>query len=199
MKIFKRFIIASMFFDFIVLAGTGIIRFPEIQKYFLFVYDYFSASTISLIHDWSGIFLVLLIITHLILKRQGLKDALTVGSRLSKRSIKIIYIIIGIILIIFIAIYFNTIFSNNKPIQLSSIEITEYQDEKLGSINDFRENSIKGPQYVDKNSYNLEIIGLVETATNYSYDDILKLPIYQKVVTLNCVEGWSVKALWEGC
>jgi DMSO/TMAO reductase YedYZ molybdopterin-dependent catalytic subunit len=51
---------------------------------------------------------------------------------------------------------------------------------------------------VDKNSYNLEITGLVETATNYSYDDILKLPIYQKIVTLNCVEGWSVKALWEG-
>jgi DMSO/TMAO reductase YedYZ molybdopterin-dependent catalytic subunit len=199
MNIFKRFVIISMLLDFIVLTTTGIIKFPEIQKYFLFVYDYFSASTISLIHDWSGLILILLIITHLILKRQGLKEALTVGSRLSKGSMKIIYIIIGVILIFFIAIYFNTNFLNhNKPIQLSGVEITEYQGEKLGSINDFRENSIKGPQYVDKNKYNLEITGLVETTKAYSYDDILKLPLYQKVVTLNCVEGWSVKALWEG-
>lgn len=67
-----------------------------------------------------------------------------------------------------------------------------------GSINDFRENSIKGPQYIDKNSYTLDIDGLVSAPAKYSYEDILKLPPYQKVVTLNCVEGWSVKVLWEG-
>jgi len=89
-------------------------------------------------------------------------------------------------------------FGIKKPIKLSAVEITEYKGEKLGSINDFRENSIKGPQQVDKNSYQLDITGLISTPTSYSYDDILNLPKYQKVVTLNCVEGWSVKALWEG-
>ena len=30
------------------------------------------------------------------------------------------------------------------------------------------------------------------------YDEIIKLQNYKKVVTLNCVEGWNVKILWQG-
>lgn len=81
---------------------------------------------------------------------------------------------------------------------LSSVEVKEYQGEKLGSIDDFRENSIKGPQYINKENYHLDIKGLVSTPMSLTYDDILALPAYQKVVTIYCVEGWSVKALWEG-
>ena len=33
-----------------------------------------------------------------------------------------------------------------QNIQLDAVEIREYQGEKLSSVNDFRENSIKGPQ-----------------------------------------------------
>ena len=32
----------------------------------------------------------------------------------------------------------------------------------------------------------------------YTYDDVLNHQKYEKVVTLHCVEGWSVKILWEG-
>lgn len=78
-------------------------------------------------------------------------------------------------------------------------EIREYQGEALSSINDFRENSIIGPQYVDQETYELQITGLVENPISYSYDDIVdNFSSYAKVVTLNCVEGWSVKLLWEG-
>ena len=35
------------------------------------------------------------------------------------------------------------------------VEITDYEGEKLSSIDDFRENSIKGPQYIEKESYTL--------------------------------------------
>ena len=76
--------------------------------------------------------------------------------------------------------------------------IGEYQGIKLSSINDFRENSIKGPQYIDKDSYRLKITGLVDSARTYTYDEIIKRPSHKKVVTLNCVEGWSVTILWEG-
>lgn len=78
-------------------------------------------------------------------------------------------------------------------------EVREYQGENLSSVNDFRENSIKGPQYVDIESYRLEITGLIENPTSYSYDEVLQsFDSYKKVVTLNCVEGWSVKILWDG-
>jgi DMSO/TMAO reductase YedYZ molybdopterin-dependent catalytic subunit len=86
-----------------------------------------------------------------------------------------------------------------EPGALEPVEITEYQGEDLSSINDFRENSIKGPQLIDIESYTLKISGLVAEPAEMSYQDVIQNhPSYQKVVTIDCVEGWSVKLLWEG-
>ena len=82
--------------------------------------------------------------------------------------------------------------------ELKPVEVREYQGEKLSSMGSFRENSIRGPQNVDKETYVLEIIGLVRNPTTYTYDEVLENQHYEKVITLNCVEGWSVKILWEG-
>ncbi|MDO8964735.1 MAG: molybdopterin-dependent oxidoreductase [Coriobacteriia bacterium] len=82
---------------------------------------------------------------------------------------------------------------------LAAVEVDAYKGEKLGSIADFRENSIKGPQHVDIGTYRLAVGGKVAEPATYTYDAILsKETTYTKVVTLNCVEGWSVKVLWEG-
>ena len=78
-------------------------------------------------------------------------------------------------------------------------EIRESDGQALSSIHDFRENSISGPQHIDRKTYKLKIRGLVENPTEYSYDFILNnFNRFTKVLTLNCVEGWSVKLLWEG-
>ena len=77
-------------------------------------------------------------------------------------------------------------------------EIREYQGKGLSSISDFRENSIKGPQHINKESYKLKITGLVNNPKVYTYDEIINRQSYQKVVTLDCVEGWDVTILWEG-
>ena len=83
--------------------------------------------------------------------------------------------------------------------KLDAVEIKEYQGEKLSSINDFRENSIKGPQRINISSYQLTITGLVKNPQHYTYDDLItRFSHYKKVVTLDCVEGWSVTILWEG-
>jgi DMSO/TMAO reductase YedYZ molybdopterin-dependent catalytic subunit len=83
--------------------------------------------------------------------------------------------------------------------ELESVEVRDYQGEKLSSINDFRENSIKGPQQVDVESYRLKISGLVENPEEYTYDEVINNhQSYEKVVSLNCVEGWSVTILWQG-
>ncbi|MFH1470670.1 MAG: molybdopterin-dependent oxidoreductase [Candidatus Micrarchaeota archaeon] len=88
--------------------------------------------------------------------------------------------------------------SQKKPIELSGVEVEEYKGENLGSVNDFRENSIKGPQYVEKASYRLEVTGLVDSPKSYTYEQVLSHQSYTKVVTLYCVEGWNVRILWEG-
>lgn len=81
---------------------------------------------------------------------------------------------------------------------LEAVEVREYQGENLSSINSFRENSIRGPQNVDRESYMLEVTGLVRNPKTYTYDEVLENQHYEKLVTLNCVEGWSAKILWEG-
>ena len=82
---------------------------------------------------------------------------------------------------------------------VEEVEIREYEGEDLSSIDDFRENSISGPQYVDSENYSLVIMGLVENKLEFSYNEILdSFESHKKVVTLHCVEGWSVKLLWEG-
>lgn len=82
---------------------------------------------------------------------------------------------------------------------LGAVEVQQYKGEKLSSVNDFRENSIKGPQQVDRTTYRLKVDGLVGKPATYTYTDVVsKEATYTKVVTLNCVEGWSVTILWEG-
>ena len=83
--------------------------------------------------------------------------------------------------------------------ELAPAEVREYQGERLSSIADFRENSIRGPQHVNASTYTLTIDGLVENREEYSYDALMeRFPHYRKVVTLYCVEGWDVTILWEG-
>jgi cytochrome b561 len=190
-----------MMIAFLISLGTGLVKLPEWQRYFLFVYNYFSASALSQWHDYSGLALIVLIIIHLIVNRKWFSGQLGVAGRklFGQKNGKVIISGVLVFLVVVVAAIGVFFYLNRpRPIVLSGVEISSYQGEKLGSINDFRENSIKGPQYVDKNKYRLEITGLVSSSTSFSYDEILKLPDYQKVVTLNCVEGWSVKVLWDG-
>jgi len=79
---------------------------------------------------------------------------------------------------------------------LAPNEIREYEGVDLSSISAFRENSIKGPQEIDVESYTLGITGLVANPTSYTYDEVLnRHQHYKKVITLDCVEGWSVTIL----
>jgi DMSO/TMAO reductase YedYZ molybdopterin-dependent catalytic subunit len=99
---------------------------------------------------------------------------------------------------VFAGVY--SLYSEARQInRLGSKEIREYEGQKLSSIFGFRENSIKGPQYVDEESYRLVITGLVDKDYVYTYEDVItKFQLYEKVVTLHCVEGWKVTILWEG-
>jgi len=85
-----------------------------------------------------------------------------------------------------------------EPIPLETVEVREYEGKRLDSVNDFRENSIKGPQTVDIDSYTLQVLGKVQSPLTLSYDDVIDRDTFKKVVRLNCVEGWSVDILWEG-
>ncbi|MBS3792889.1 molybdopterin-dependent oxidoreductase [Candidatus Bipolaricaulota bacterium] len=78
------------------------------------------------------------------------------------------------------------------------VEVRNYKGAKLGSVEDFRENSIKGVQEINIDEYRLEITGLINEDRALTYEELQEMDHVKKVVTLHCVEGWSVKALWEG-
>ena len=110
-------------------------------------------------------------------------------------------IILKIVFSIFIGILTGTCMNNDGKKETKKpepLEMKEYQGKKLSSIKNFRENSIKGPQHIDKASYKLQITGLVNNPKTYTYDEMVNRQNYKKIVTLNCVEGWSVTILWEG-
>ena len=107
--------------------------------------------------------------------------------------------VVLLIAVVAAAVLVNYYISAGNPIKLNTVEVTEYQGQKLSSINDFRENSIKGPQYVNKSNYRLVVTGLVDKNLTFTYDEVIsRYKSYEKVVTLNCVEGWDVTILWQG-
>ncbi|PVX27268.1 MAG: oxidoreductase [Candidatus Bathyarchaeum sp.] len=109
------------------------------------------------------------------------------------------FLICGIFLLAINAPIATLYATETEPTDLGEVEIREYEGEDLSSINAFRENSIKGPQYIDIETYRLNITGLVNNDSLYTYDEVISdHQSYKKVVTLHCVEGWSAKILWEG-
>ncbi|MFH1199798.1 MAG: molybdopterin-dependent oxidoreductase [Candidatus Micrarchaeota archaeon] len=88
------------------------------------------------------------------------------------------------------------------PTALNETIVLAYNGTRLDAPSVLRENSINGPQYVDRLGYRLQIYGLVERPVNLTYDEVVfdasALPHYSKVVELDCVEGWSANLLWEG-
>jgi len=110
--------------------------------------------------------------------------------------IVILTVIVGmVVLVLFVGQGTRT----GSPGVLPGVEVREYQGEDLSSINDFRENSIKGPQHINISEYRLTVSGLTNKTDVYTYDEVLdRYPHYTKVVTLFCVEGWDATILWEG-
>lgn len=107
--------------------------------------------------------------------------------------------------IIFLGILIGTVYTfdilggDELPTDLASVEVRDFEGSSLSSIYEFRENSIRGPQFVNLTEYRLSISGMVTSPRMYTYDEILtRFPQYRKAVTLFCVEGWEVTILWEG-
>ena len=109
-------------------------------------------------------------------------------------------LISGIIVIILVAVGIGAYIDVQTQSEvLDVVEIREYEGKDLSSISDFRENSIKEPQYVNETDYILSIVDLEGQIYELTYDQVVSnFYSHKKVVDLHCVEGWSVTILWEG-
>ena len=77
-------------------------------------------------------------------------------------------------------------------------ELTQYGGKQLTPASGFETQTVSSVPQVDSGTYALAIGGLVNQQKTYSYADLLNMASVQRVVTLNCVEGWNATALWQG-
>lgn len=116
--------------------------------------------------------------------------------------------IVCIIILLFFALFLTSCRDSEKQTKdgisgatksrYSELEINEYNGIKLDPSVGPRDNSIKGIQKVDIATYTLKVTGLVKTPVSLTYKEVLMLQPYEKLVTLNCVEGWHATILWKG-
>ncbi len=111
------------------------------------------------------------------------------------KKVTILVVLLISVIIIFAADIYQ---QNNQPIKLQGVQVDNYHGQKLTPITNMPETSIKGTQYVNMSNYTLEVTGLVQNPRNYTYAEVLNHTAYQKVVKLNCVEGWDATVLWQG-
>jgi DMSO/TMAO reductase YedYZ molybdopterin-dependent catalytic subunit len=78
------------------------------------------------------------------------------------------------------------------------VEAVEFNGTKLTPISQQRNNALAGTQVIDRASYILTVDGLVDHPLTLTYDDLLALPQYDRLMPLDCVEGWSFTAKWTG-
>jgi DMSO/TMAO reductase YedYZ molybdopterin-dependent catalytic subunit len=104
--------------------------------------------------------------------------------------------------LVFLAIFVVTsgcISEKNGPgVYSNQTENLSYQGKTLTPISEQDNNAIKGTQNIDRESYRLQVDGLIKNPSNFTYEEIIRLPETSKVVDLNCVEGWSFTAKWTG-
>ena len=77
-------------------------------------------------------------------------------------------------------------------------EVTQYQGARLDPAVGPRDNSIKGIQRVDVESYTLSLGGLVEKEVELNYEQVRAMDPHERLITLYCVEGWDATVLWKG-
>lgn len=181
----------------VIISGLGITYYTTAE--------YLTASLLSKtlafwVHFYLLIPFIILFVLHIFIKpifRTFDNERVKNGVKKLKKNIAMI---LAIIIVLGISVYLiSSQFVPSEPIKLDNVEVKEYKGQKLSSVNDFRENSIKGPQYINVTNYRLEVTGLVSNPKNYTYDEVVKNhQSYEKVVKLDCVEGWDVTILWQG-
>lgn len=78
------------------------------------------------------------------------------------------------------------------------VEATQFMGRDLTPLSQQRNNGLKGTQHIDRETYRLTVDGLVDHPLSLSYADLQAYPQEDRLMDLNCVEGWDFTAKWTG-
>ena len=71
---FKYIVDVMMGISFLLVGITGIFKMPEFRQWFLWAFELIPGGTMRIIHDWSGIVMVVLVGIHLVLNWTWIKS-----------------------------------------------------------------------------------------------------------------------------
>ncbi|WP_094226629.1 molybdopterin-dependent oxidoreductase [Methanolobus psychrotolerans] len=116
-----------------------------------------------------------------------------------KRQVRNAFIaFIAVIFIFFVSVFTSGCVEDLQEETNTSGEATTFEGKELTPISKQRNNAIEGTQYIDKDTYELRIYGMVEQSLNLSYEQLLAYPSITRFIRLDCVEGWGFDAKWTG-
>jgi len=81
----------------------------------------------------------------------------------------------------------------SEELELSGGEVVE-----VTPLDEMRVRTAEEAPVIDAQSYRLNVTGLVENPVTVSYEDILAMPVLERLVDLPCVEGWTETSMWKG-
>ena len=184
----------------ILLALIGLFGYLSARSFRFFPMDFHT------IHVWVGIFTLSLLIILFIDKIKMHQLETTTHCYLGKLVALLagITLVMGLMMLLglvpteSIAVSTSNSFQEPTSSHLPEVEAAEYKGIKLVPLSAQGNNAIKGTQKIDKETYRLNVNGLVENELNLSYNQILELPAYSELVYMPCVEGWGFNAKWTG-
>jgi len=110
------------------------------------------------------------------------------------RQFKLLFICIAVLVLVSAS---GCTEDSQQEVNISD-EATEFEGKELTPISEQRNNGIRGTQYIDRDSYQLRIYGMVDKPVNLSYEQLLAYPSESRFVRMDCVEGWGFDAKWTG-
>ena len=72
-QVIKYIVDIGLLISFLIVTITGIFKFPGIREHLGCVYEVIPRAQMAMIHDWSGVALVVLVLIHLILNFNWIK------------------------------------------------------------------------------------------------------------------------------
>ncbi len=195
---YNRLLSPIMGVVFLIVMWSGFVMWYSVEYLFPIPYLYHSYSVVQW-HLWSSVFLVGLTIFHMVAhfretfrskRRKLAEDSANVepqGVLVGRRALLWSFVGAGVALAVSAAQW---------PWPRLSW-LSKYHDGP-GPLDYPVVTYFGGGTKVDVSKWRLKVTGAVAKPLELSYEDILKLPMIDAYLPLQCVQGWRIERTWRG-
>ncbi len=113
---------------------------------------------------------------------------------MSKKEILVV-VIVALLIALGLGVWYNRSHDTSAS---ATVEDSEGAEIKVTPQDKMPVRTAEGTPSIDLETYRLQVGGLVDRELSLSFEDIGQLPAEERLMDMDCVEGWSVTGLWKG-